>query len=81
MLVPPEPHVATPHDQTFLITIGCVAAGAGVLYIVDLILQRYYVYAKRRAKEAAKAARTAAAEDSGGSSDSNDDTHVMLSYN
>ena len=35
MLVPPEPHVATPHDQTFLITIGAVAAGAAVLYLVD----------------------------------------------
>jgi hypothetical protein len=35
MLVPPEPHVATPHDQTFLITIGTVGAGAIVLWLVD----------------------------------------------
>ena len=34
-LVPPEPHVATPHDQTFLVTIGTVACGAAVLWVVD----------------------------------------------
>jgi len=51
MLVPPEPHVATPHDQTFLITIGTVAAGAAVLYLVDQLLLRYYAYQKRKAKK------------------------------
>ena len=56
MLVPPEPHVATPHDQTFLITIGTVAAGASVLYVVDQILLRIYAYQRRRAKEAKRAA-------------------------
>ena len=55
MLVPPEPHVATPHDQTFLITIGAIAAGAAVLWVVDQLLLRYYSYKKRKAK-AAKAA-------------------------
>lgn len=47
MLVPPEPHVATPHDQTFLITIGLVAAGAALLYVIDLILLRYYRHRHR----------------------------------
>jgi hypothetical protein len=55
MLVPPEPHVATPHDQTFLITIGTVACGAAVLYVVDLILGRYYLWSKTKAKAAAAA--------------------------
>lgn len=50
MLVPPEPHVATPHDQTFLITIGTVAAGASVLYVVDLLLARYYSFQSRKRK-------------------------------
>ena len=63
MLVPPEPHVATPHDQTFLITIGTVAAGASVLYVVDLLLQRYYTYQRSKAKaEKRKAEAAAAAE-------------------
>ena len=64
MLVPPEPHVATPHDQTFLLTIGTVAVGAGVLYVVDLILARYYSYQKRSAKRAKEAAAKAAAPSS-----------------
>lgn len=55
MLVPPEPHVATPHDQTFLWTIGTVAVGAGVLWVVDQLLMRYYAYQKRAAKRASKA--------------------------
>jgi len=55
MLVPPEPHVATPHDQTFLMTIGVVAVGAAVLYLVDLILLRYYKYQQKKAKRAARA--------------------------
>ena len=63
MLVPPEPHVATPHDQTFLITIGTVGAGAAVLYVVDLMLAKYYAMQKKKAK-AAK--RKAEAEASGG---------------
>uniref|UniRef100_A0A7S4F352 Thioredoxin domain-containing protein n=1 Tax=Chrysotila carterae TaxID=13221 RepID=A0A7S4F352_CHRCT len=57
MLVPPEPHVATPHDQTFLVTICTVGAGAAVLWIVDQLLLRYYQYKKNKAKAAAKAAR------------------------
>ena len=57
MLVPPEPHVATPHDQTFLITIGTVGAGAVVLYLVDLILMRYYKVQKRKKKAAERAAK------------------------
>jgi len=65
MLVPPEPHVATPHDQTFLITIGAVAAGAAVLYLVDQVLLRYYTHQKRKAK-AAKAAAAKAAADAAG---------------
>jgi thioredoxin-like negative regulator of GroEL len=68
MLVPPEPHVATPHDQTFLITIGTVAAGAAVLYVVDLILQRYYMYANKKKKAAKKAAAAAAKSQEGKSS-------------
>lgn len=56
MLVPPEPHVATPHDQTFLWTIGTVAVGAAVLWVVDQLLLRYYAYQKRKKKRAAKAA-------------------------
>ena len=50
MLVPPEPHVATPHDQTFLWTIGSVAVGAGLLWIVDQLLAKYYALQKRRTK-------------------------------
>ena len=61
MLVPPEPHVATPHDQTFLITIGTIGAGAAVLWVVDQALMRYYKYQKRNAKAAAKAAAAASA--------------------
>jgi len=64
MLVPPEPHVATPHDQTFLITIGSVAAGASVLYIVDLVLARYYAYQMSKKKSAKLASKEAAAEKS-----------------
>ena len=60
MLVPPEPHVATPHDQTFLITIGSVACGAGVLFVVDMILAKYYSYEKRKKKDAKRAAEAAA---------------------
>jgi len=60
MLVPPEPHVATPHDQTFLITIGTVAAGAAVLWLVDQLLLRYYKYQKTKAKAAANKAAAAA---------------------
>jgi len=56
MLVPPEPHVATPHDQTFLMTIGAVAVGAAVLWVVDQGLFRYYEYQKRKAKAAKKQA-------------------------
>ena len=63
MLVPPEPHVATPHDQTFLVTIGTVAAGASVLYVVDQILQRYYSY-ERSKKKAAKEAAAKESNDS-----------------
>jgi len=59
MLVPPEPHVATPHDQTFLITIGTVGAGAVVLYLVDLILLRYYKVQTRKKKAAQKVAKQA----------------------
>ena len=62
MLVPPEPHVATPHDQTFLITIGTVGAGAAVLYVVDLMLAKYYAMQKKKAK----AAKRKAEEASGG---------------
>lgn len=62
MLVPPEPHVATPHDQTFLMTIGAVAIGAAVLYVVDLLLLRYYDFQKRKAKKAKKAAAAKAKE-------------------
>eukprot|EP00316_Scyphosphaera_apsteinii_P012674 CAMPEP_0119331294 /NCGR_PEP_ID=MMETSP1333-20130426/80290_1 /TAXON_ID=418940 /ORGANISM="Scyphosphaera apsteinii, Strain RCC1455" /LENGTH=226 /DNA_ID=CAMNT_0007340865 /DNA_START=46 /DNA_END=726 /DNA_ORIENTATION=- len=56
MLVPPEPHVATPHDQTFLLTIGTVAAGAAVLWVVDQLLIRYYKYTKRKQKQAKQTA-------------------------
>ena len=59
MLVPPEPHVATPHDQTFLITIGTVGAGAAVLYVVDLILQRYYTWMRSKEKAKKKAEKEA----------------------
>ena len=62
MLVPPEPHVATPHDQTFLMTIAAVAVGAGGLWIVDQFLARYYTYTKRKERRAAKAAKAAKAE-------------------
>uniref|UniRef100_A0A7S2HM62 Thioredoxin domain-containing protein n=1 Tax=Haptolina brevifila TaxID=156173 RepID=A0A7S2HM62_9EUKA len=61
MLVPPEPHVATPHDQTFLITIGTIAAGAVVLWLVDQGLLSYYVWQKRKARAAAKAEKAKAA--------------------
>jgi len=64
MLVPPEPHVATPHDQTFLLTIGTVAAGAGVLWIVDQALTYYYTFAKKRAKKKQQALEAQAAADS-----------------
>jgi len=60
MLVPPEPHVATPHDQTFLITIGTIAAGAVVLWLVDQGLLSYYAYTKRKARAATKAEAKAA---------------------
>jgi len=56
MLVPPEPHVATPHDQTFLITIGTIAAGACVLWVVDQFLLSYYNWKRGKARAAAKAA-------------------------
>jgi len=56
MLVPPEPHVATPHDQTFLITIGAVAVGAAVLWVIDQGLLWRYDVVKRKKKAAAKAA-------------------------
>lgn len=55
-LVPPEPHVATPHDQTFLLTIGTVAVGAAVLWVVDAALGRYYTFQKQKQKRAAKRA-------------------------
>jgi len=61
MLVPPEPHVATPHDQTFLMTIGAVAVGAAVLWVVDQGLDRYYGWQKRKLKAAKKKAAAAAA--------------------
>jgi len=61
MLVPPEPHVATPHDQTFLITIGTVGAGAIVLWLVDQVLLRYYTYKARKKKAAMKAEKAAEA--------------------
>ena len=61
MLVPPEPHVATPHDQTFLVTIGTVAVGALILWVVDQVLARYYLYQKRKKKAAATAAAAAPA--------------------
>ena len=60
MLVPPEPHVATPHDQTFLITIGTVGAGAAVLYVVDLMLAKYYAMQKKKAKAAKRKAEAEA---------------------
>ena len=60
MLVPPEPHVATPHDQTFLITIGTVGAGAAVLYVVDQMLARYYAYQTKKKKAERKKAAEAA---------------------
>ena len=65
MLVPPEPHVATPHDQTFLWTIGTVAVGAGVLWLVDQALTRCYAYKKRKQKRAAKEAAKKAKEKTG----------------
>jgi len=61
MPVPPEPHVATPHDQTFLFTIGTVGIGAAVLWVVDQLLVRYYIWQKRKKKKALKAAAAAAA--------------------
>ena len=72
MLVPPEPHVATPHDQTFLVTIGTVAAGAAVLFIVDQLLLRWYTYQhqQRKKKRAANAAAKAAAAVGGCGEDS-----------
>jgi len=60
MLVPPEPHVATPHDQTFLWTIGTIAIGAGLLWVVDQILAKYYDFQRRKKKRAARAARAKA---------------------
>jgi len=63
MLVPPEPHVATPHDQTFLITIGTVGVGALVLWLVDQVLLRYYMYKARKKKQERKAAAAAAAKE------------------
>jgi hypothetical protein len=62
MLVPPEPHVATPHDQTFLWTIGTIAIGAGVLWVVDQILLKYYDFQTRKKKRAARAARAKASK-------------------
>ena len=62
MLVPPEPHVATPHDQTFLITIGTVACGAAVLWVVDQGLARWYSYQTKKSKAAKKEVRRAAAK-------------------
>lgn len=62
MLVPPEPHVATPHDQTFLLTIGAVAVGAAVLYVIDLILQKYYSIQSSKARKAKRAAAEAKAK-------------------
>ena len=73
MLVPPEPHVATPHDQTFLITIGTVACGAAVLWVVDQGLARWYRYqtkiSKAAKKEASKAAAKPTAAQEGAKSD------------
>jgi hypothetical protein len=63
-LVPPEPHVATPHDQTFLFTIGTIAIGAAVLWIVDQILVRYYSWQKKKRRKAAKEAAAAEAASS-----------------
>jgi hypothetical protein len=65
MLVPPEPHVATPHDQTFLFTISTVAVGAGVLWLVDQVLLRYYKHKKTKAKAASRKAMPAAAQKEG----------------
>ena len=62
MLVPPEPHVATPHDQTFLWTIGTIAVGAAMLWVVDQILLRYYDYQSTKKKRAARAAKAIAQE-------------------
>lgn len=61
MLVPAEPHVATPHDQTFLLTIGTIGAGAAVLWVVDQLLGRYYEWQKKKAKASAKAAKALSA--------------------
>ncbi|KAG8471063.1 hypothetical protein KFE25_009484 [Diacronema lutheri] len=38
--VPPEPHVADSHERTFLIACAVVALMSGILYVVDLLLQR-----------------------------------------
>jgi len=62
MLVPHEPHVATPHDQTFLITIGTIGLGAAVLWLVDQGLLWYYSWQDRKKREAAKAAAKATAK-------------------
>ncbi|KAL1510340.1 hypothetical protein AB1Y20_006656 [Prymnesium parvum] len=63
MLVPPEPHVATPHDQTFLTTIGTVGAGALVLWLVDQGLLSFYKMQKRKRKAAAKASKETSGAD------------------
>ena len=60
-LVPPEPHVATPHDQTFLLTIGTIAVGAAVLWVVDQVLLRYYKWQKNKKRKALKEAAAAEA--------------------
>lgn len=46
--VPPEPHIPDSHERTFMIAIGAVMALAGVLYVVDLALQRSRRRHKRR---------------------------------
>ena len=41
---------------------SAVAAGASVLYVVDLLLQRYYTYQRSKAKAEKRKAEAAAAE-------------------
>jgi len=41
-------------------TIGTIAVGAAVLWVVDQILLRYYDYQSRKKKRAARAAKAAA---------------------